>query len=112
MGGLTFHRHAGQRAPCDFPAETLDADAFEEGKMFDGSSIHGWKASEASDMTLLPDDSTAVLDPSPLTDHYRALRRGGAWHFGWLRPRPTLHRSSRRSLFEIHWHRRHRFLWP
>jgi glutamine synthetase len=36
---------------------------FEEGKMFDGSSIAGWKGIEASDMILMPDDSTAVLDP-------------------------------------------------
>src|SRR5690554_8029050 len=35
--------------------------------MFDGSSIHGWKGIEASDMTLLPDDSTAVYDP--FADH-------------------------------------------
>ena len=31
--------------------------------MFDGSSIAGWKGIEASDMILMPDDSTAVLDP-------------------------------------------------
>ena len=53
----------GKEHHITFPADTLDADAFGEGKMFDGSSIHGWKGIEASDMTLLPDDSTAVLDP-------------------------------------------------
>src|SRR5690554_6354328 len=46
-----------------FPAATLDTDAFGEGTMFDGSSIHGWTGIEASDMTLLPDDSTAAFVP-------------------------------------------------
>ncbi|WP_185045373.1 glutamine synthetase beta-grasp domain-containing protein, partial [Pseudomonas brassicacearum] len=35
----------------------------EVGKMFDGSSIAGWKGIEASDMILMPVDETAVLDP-------------------------------------------------
>ena len=35
----------------------------EEGKMFDGSSIAGWKGINESDMVLMPDASTAVLDP-------------------------------------------------
>lgn len=60
---LRFTDTLGKEHHVTFPAETLDEDAFEEGKMFDGSSIHGWKGIEASDMTLLPDDSTAVLDP-------------------------------------------------
>ncbi len=42
---------------------TMDEDAFVDGIMFDGSSIAGWKAIQESDMTLLPDPSTAVLDP-------------------------------------------------
>jgi glutamine synthetase len=42
---------------------TVDADLLTEGVMFDGSSIAGWKAINDSDMTLLPDLSTAVLDP-------------------------------------------------
>ena len=42
---------------------TVDQDMFEEGIMFDGSSIAGWKAINESDMTLMPDPSTAVLDP-------------------------------------------------
>jgi glutamine synthetase len=42
---------------------TVDADLLSEGIMFDGSSIAGWKAINESDMTLVPDLSTAVLDP-------------------------------------------------
>jgi glutamine synthetase len=42
---------------------TIDADAFKDGIMFDGSSIAGWKAINESDMILMPDASTAVMDP-------------------------------------------------
>ncbi|HAZ61063.1 MAG TPA: type I glutamate--ammonia ligase, partial [Gammaproteobacteria bacterium] len=46
-----------------FPAHAIDEDTFESGKMFDGSSIAGWKGINESDMILLPDPTTAVLDP-------------------------------------------------
>ncbi len=42
---------------------TIDEDVFVDGFMFDGSSIAGWKAIQESDMILMPDPSTAVLDP-------------------------------------------------
>jgi glutamine synthetase len=42
---------------------TVDADLLTDGVMFDGSSIAGWKAINESDMTLMPDLSTAILDP-------------------------------------------------
>ena len=42
---------------------TIDEEILTEGVMFDGSSIAGWKAINESDMTLLPDCSTAVMDP-------------------------------------------------
>ncbi len=41
----------------------VDATTFEEGKMFDGSSIAGWKGIQESDMILMPEAGTAVLDP-------------------------------------------------
>jgi glutamine synthetase len=44
------------------PSHVLDEDVFEEGKMFDGSSISGWKGINESDMILLPEAETAVLD--------------------------------------------------
>ncbi len=43
--------------------EAVDEEALEEGIMFDGSSIAGWKAINESDMNLKPDLSTAVMDP-------------------------------------------------
>jgi len=42
---------------------TIDEDLLTEGIMFDGSSIAGWKAINESDMILMPDLSTAVMDP-------------------------------------------------
>jgi glutamine synthetase len=41
----------------------MDEDAFSEGVMFDGSSIAGWKAINESDMALIPDPDSAVMDP-------------------------------------------------
>jgi len=43
--------------------DTINEDVFEEGLMFDGSSIAGWKAINESDMTLMLDAPTAVMDP-------------------------------------------------
>ncbi|HWK48094.1 MAG TPA: type I glutamate--ammonia ligase [Stellaceae bacterium] len=43
--------------------KTISEDFLKEGVMFDGSSIAGWKAINESDMTLMPDCSTATLDP-------------------------------------------------
>ena len=45
------------------PIETLDEDIFEEGVGFDGSSIRGFQAINESDMLLIPDPSTAFMDP-------------------------------------------------
>jgi len=44
-------------------SKMVDADLFANGVMFDGSSIAGWKAINDSDMALMPDASTAVMDP-------------------------------------------------
>lgn len=42
---------------------TVDEDLFTDGIMFDGSSIAGWKDINESDMVLMPDPATAVMDP-------------------------------------------------
>ncbi len=53
----------GKELHLTFPASTVDEDTLEDGKMFDGSSVAGWKGIEASDMILLPDPETAYVDP-------------------------------------------------
>ncbi len=53
----------GKEQHVTVPVSVFDEDIFEEGKMFDGSSIAGWKGINESDMILMPDPSTAVIDP-------------------------------------------------
>ena len=53
----------GKEQHVSVPISHFDEDKFESGHAFDGSSIGGWKGIEASDMLLIPDPSTAVLDP-------------------------------------------------
>ena len=60
---LRFCDTKGKEQHVTIPASTVDEDMFEEGKMFDGSSIAGWKHINESDMILMPDAATAVLDP-------------------------------------------------
>ena len=45
------------------PGAAVDEDFFADGKMFDGSSISGWKRINESDIIPIPDDGTNVLDP-------------------------------------------------
>jgi glutamine synthetase len=52
----------GKEQHVTVPAHTIDDDVFEDGKMFDGSSISGWKGINESDMILMPDPASAVLD--------------------------------------------------
>ncbi len=53
----------GKEQHVSYPASTVDAETFVTGKMFDGSSISGWKGIEASDMILLPEADSGFLDP-------------------------------------------------
>lgn len=53
----------GKEQHVSVPAHTVDADLFVDGKMFDGSSIAGWKGINESDMIMMPDAETAVMDP-------------------------------------------------
>ena len=52
----------GKEQHVTVPTHTVDEDLFEEGKMFDGSSISGWKGINESDMILMPDPDSAVVD--------------------------------------------------
>ncbi len=60
---LRFTDTKGKEQHVTVTAPKLDEDFFDEGKMFDGSSIAGWKSIADSDMILMPDAETAVLDP-------------------------------------------------
>ena len=60
---LRFTDTKGKEQHITIPVSQIDADFFEDGKMFDGSSIAGWKGINESDMVLMPDASTAVIDP-------------------------------------------------
>jgi glutamine synthetase len=63
MADLRFTDFHGKEHHITVPATMVSADFFKSGKMFDGSSIAGWKSIEQSDMILMPDPSTAVMDP-------------------------------------------------
>ncbi len=60
---LRFADMLGKHHHTTFPVERVDESFFEDGKMFDGSSIAGWKGINESDMILMPDPATAFLDP-------------------------------------------------
>ncbi len=60
---LRFTDTRGKEHHISMPASCVDADFLEEGKMFDGSSINGWKGINESDMVLMPEPGTAVVDP-------------------------------------------------
>ncbi len=53
----------GKEQHVTYPASKIGADTFTDGVMFDGSSIAGWKGINESDMILMPDASTAYMDP-------------------------------------------------
>jgi glutamine synthetase len=60
---LRFTDPRGKMQHVTMDVSIVDEDLFAEGTMFDGSSIAGWKAINESDMTLMPDPETAVIDP-------------------------------------------------
>ena len=97
---LRFTDTKGKEQHVSIPIGEVGDDFFTEGKMFDGSSIAGWKGINESDMILMPDDSTAVLDPftdeptiivrcgivEPSTMRVSILNSGGLYMevFNWL----------------------------
>lgn len=72
---LRFTDTKGKEQHVSIPVGEVGDDFFVEGKMFDGSSIAGWKGINESDMILMPDDSTAMLDP--FTDEPTVIIRCG-----------------------------------
>ncbi|MDE0095868.1 MAG: glutamate--ammonia ligase [Gammaproteobacteria bacterium] len=60
---LRFTDTKGKEQHVTIPVSVVNEELFEDGKMFDGSSIAGWKGINESDMILMPDTDTAVVDP-------------------------------------------------
>ena len=60
---LRFTDTHGKEQHVSLPVSAVDEDFFKHGKPFDGSSVEGWKDINESDMLLMPDLSTAVMDP-------------------------------------------------
>ena len=60
---IRFTDLPGVQQHFNVPAKTVDADFFEHGQLFDGSSIRGFQGIAESDMQLIPDVKTAFLDP-------------------------------------------------
>ncbi|MBD3654616.1 glutamate--ammonia ligase [Kangiella sp.] len=60
---LRFTDTKGKEQHVTIPARLVDEEMLTEGKMFDGSSIAGWKGINESDMVLMPDAASAVMDP-------------------------------------------------
>ena len=63
MVDLKFCDLLGTWQHVTLPVGSFDESAFDEGLGFDGSSIRGWQGIAESDMILMPDASTAILDP-------------------------------------------------
>ncbi len=63
MIDLKFVDMPGTWQHCTFHRSLIDESSFTVGVPFDGSSIRGWKSIEASDMSMVPDPTTAWIDP-------------------------------------------------
>jgi len=63
MVDLKFCDLLGTWQHVTLPIGSFDESAFDEGLGFDGSSIRGWQGIDKSDMILMPDPATAILDP-------------------------------------------------
>ena len=106
---------------CDLPghhaalhrarSSSFGQEVFDDGLMFDGSSIRGFQEIHESDMALLPDPTTAYLDPfRAAQDAGRQLLHPRPAHRRGLQPRPAQHRAQGGGVPHEHRHRRHRVL--
>ncbi len=60
---LRFCDLRGKEHHVTLPQNKIDDNFFKYGKAFDGSSLCGWQDINKSDLILIPDEETAVLDP-------------------------------------------------
>ncbi len=103
----------GKEQHVSVPSKVMGMDKFESGHAFDGSSIAGWKGIQASDMLLMPDPTSAYIDPfmdettlNITCDVIEPIGRQG------LRTRSALARQARRGLSQVDRHGRRRVFRP
>ncbi len=60
---LRFMDFPGTQKHFTIPLQVLTEESFEEGFGFDGSSMHGWQSINESDMLVVPQSETAIVDP-------------------------------------------------
>ena len=112
MVDLKFMDFPGMWQHFSVPLHELEEDSFEAGFGFDGSSIRGWQPIHASDMLVVPDPDTAVMDP--FMEHPTLsldLQHRGSCDKGTLHQRSAQYCSKGGSLPQIHQTRRHLLFW-
>src|SRR6267142_108764 len=72
---LRFTDTIGKEQHVTVPTRLVDENFFRDGKMFDGSSIAGWKGINESDMILMPEPGAAVIDPMFSEPYLRVTRQ-------------------------------------
>ncbi|RMF98146.1 MAG: glutamate--ammonia ligase [Gammaproteobacteria bacterium] len=95
---LRFTDTRGKEQHVTVPASVIDEGFFEDGKMFDGSSIAGWKGINESDMILMPDPSTAVVDV--FTEDTTVNLRCDIWEPSTMQPYGRCPRSAAKRAIE------------
>ena len=108
---LKFVDFPGLWQHFSIPAAELSAELFEEGLGFDGSSIRGFQSINESDMILLPDADTAMMDP--FTEHSTISFICNVLDAITREPYtrdPEIHHPESREVFKVHRHSRHQLL--
>ena len=93
---LRFLDFIGSWQHFTIPVDEVDKNFFENGLGFDGSSIRGWKAINASDMLLIPDPTTCKIDPvHGSRDPRDNMQHRGSHNQGALHEGPEEHSDGR-----------------
>ena len=107
MVDLRFTDLPGLWQHFSVPPTALDQDSFTDGVGFDGSSIRGFQEIQESDMLVVPDPTTAFLDPFTEAQTLVLICNVMDPVSGLLRARSAPYRSQSRGLLGQHGDRRH-----
>ncbi len=108
---LRFSDIPGLQHHVSYPISELSEESFADGFGMDGSSIRGWAAINESDMLLIPDPTTAFMDPFyEIPTLVMVCDVIDPDHAPELQPRPALDRAQSRAVPEKLRHRRHGIL--